>query len=461
MKGKKFILLLAGILWLSVSPVYAEGFSEESAEEEFMQIGEEFYAENSAGTEEFQEEIPMESMQEEPVLSEQENISSPEFSTSEDSIPVDEEHFPDAIFREMILEKYDSDRDGCLTKKERQAVTQIMMYHKKAESLQGLQYFPRLEYLTCQDSLIRELNMSENPQLKGLNVGYNPYLERVDVSQNKELETVYGYEGGKWEYLDLRDCTKLEILGLGKIEKVDLRNNTSLWQLYGEIDEAPAFFECPILRDVRIRGNFPEIDLSESQAMQYLDIENNEVISSIDVSELPNLINLSVKGCRNLTGLDIGKNRKLYGLVAADSGLKRLTARKTTRLKQLHLANCNFETLDLSCFPNLEYLDCSGNPLTSLDLSACPRVNRIYCKNTDINKLDLSMLFSIEEYSVDEECQTLFIKEPKLLGAELKGTNQVTVTWKPVVGAHGYGVPGYKVYRRNMEGNWEPVKGGN
>ena len=91
-------------------------------------------------------------------------------SKPEPTIPIDEQNFPDAVFRTYVSENYDTDHDGNLTPDERRAVKECLVSRKEIYSLRGIEHFPELEKLDCSFDPIRKLNVSRNTRLKSLNV---------------------------------------------------------------------------------------------------------------------------------------------------------------------------------------------------------------------------------------------------------------------------------------------------
>ena len=86
------------------------------------------------------------------------------------AITIDEQNFPDAVFRAYVSENYDTDHDGSLTPGERRAVKECLVSRKEIQSLQGIEHFPNLEKLDCSLNPLRRLNVSKNTRLTSLNV---------------------------------------------------------------------------------------------------------------------------------------------------------------------------------------------------------------------------------------------------------------------------------------------------
>ncbi len=59
-----------------------------------------------------------------------------------DGVAINEENFPDAIFREYVSTNLDTDGDGALSDAEIEAVTSIDVSGDGISSLQGIEFFP-------------------------------------------------------------------------------------------------------------------------------------------------------------------------------------------------------------------------------------------------------------------------------------------------------------------------------
>ena len=75
-------------------------------------------------------------------------------------VPIDEEHFPDAVFREEVS-SYDRNRDGSLSVEECGNVKELSInYSEDLTSLEGIRYFYALTYLDCSSNQLTSLDLS-------------------------------------------------------------------------------------------------------------------------------------------------------------------------------------------------------------------------------------------------------------------------------------------------------------
>ena len=122
-------------------------------------------------------------------------------------IVIDENNFPDAVFRGYILDKIDTDDSKSLSSSEIEATTEIDFYKyqhtDEIGNLQGIQYFTNLRQLYCYTNSITTLDLSNNTRLEvlycddnnltslvlpssqylyALGIDKNPNLSKVDIS---------------------------------------------------------------------------------------------------------------------------------------------------------------------------------------------------------------------------------------------------------------------------------------
>ncbi len=134
-------------------------------------------------------------------------------------VPIDEEHFPDASFREFIKKyvvndsKYFGDGNEILSNDELELTTEINTWWEdegengtrkissKISSLQGMEYFKSLYSIVCIDTQIKDLDLSHYPELEELWCG-NTQIKRLDLSNNPVLEFL-SCAGNKLEELKL------------------------------------------------------------------------------------------------------------------------------------------------------------------------------------------------------------------------------------------------------------------
>ena len=108
-----------------------------------------------------------------------------------DRIEINEETFPDPVFREFIATYLDTDGDCALSIGEADAVTDMDAYETfelyMVEDMKGIEYFAELRNLCIRGGCLKKLDVTRNTKLYFLAVT-NTELQCLDLSMNSELE---------------------------------------------------------------------------------------------------------------------------------------------------------------------------------------------------------------------------------------------------------------------------------
>ena len=104
-------------------------------------------------------------------------------------VEVNATNFPDANFRNWVLNNIDGANDDVLTDAEIAKVSFIYCHEKSISSLKGIEFFTALTTLFCSNQLT-SLDVSKNTALTYLDCSYNQ-LTSLDVSKNTSLATLY------------------------------------------------------------------------------------------------------------------------------------------------------------------------------------------------------------------------------------------------------------------------------
>ena len=315
------------------------------------------------------------------------------------AIPINEETFPDPVFREYVLKIVGS---SVLTEEKAQQIEvldvsddnikEVLGKRDPITSLMGIRY---LRY-------VKDLNCSGQELKKTLNLEQNSRVEKLNCSGN-QLTGLWFHKGSSLKYLtcsvneftalDLSKCSELIELSCGsnKLTSLDLSANTKLQKISAGSNKLTTL-------DTR---NLPELT--------YLNLWGNDDLKSIDVSKNPKLEFLSA--CHGkLTSLNVKNNRKLVELYVYNNQLTALDVSNNYLLKKLSCYENQITALDLSYngaleslsvndnpitelnlhpLSNLQQLSCSKMKLTKLDVDRCPKLRRLYCNDNQIETLDL------------------------------------------------------------------------
>lgn len=183
--------------------------------------------------------LPVGAFAAEPGAEEQENGASAQADpVDSEFVEINDTNFPDPVFQQYVKDNIDTadttsgQKDGKLSKAERDAVTEINIDNQNCTDLTGIAYFANLTTLRCQQNGLEELNLEYNKNLTNLNCSYN-HLTTLDVSKNAKLSTLECSDNGM-EKLNLGDITGLTWLLCpeNNLTELDVSKNPYLEKLH-------------------------------------------------------------------------------------------------------------------------------------------------------------------------------------------------------------------------------------
>ncbi|MBO4289385.1 MAG: immunoglobulin domain-containing protein [Lachnospiraceae bacterium] len=105
-------------------------------------------------------------------------------------VAINAANFPDAGFRAFVKKKFDTNKDGKLSAKEAEAVWKIEYNGKDCTSMKGIENFPNLKVLSCQDNKLTELDLSAFPLIHRVWCSGNK-IASLDIHLNERLTKAY------------------------------------------------------------------------------------------------------------------------------------------------------------------------------------------------------------------------------------------------------------------------------
>lgn len=274
----------------------------------------------------------------------------PENGASAQADPVDSEvveinntNFPDPVFQQYVKDNIDKadttgQKDGKLSKAERDAVTEISITNTNCTDLTGIAYFANLKILYCNDNKLTGLDMSGNPALEQL-LCYENKLESLNVTKNKNLSTL--------------KCQH------NRLNELNLKDNEKLTEL-----------NCSY-------NQLTTLDVSKNAKLRILECYNNS-IAELNLGDITNLYWL-LCATNNLTELDVSKNRYLEQLHCRHNNLRRLVIGNNYSLRTLYLEGNHLTSLDLYHKAKIDNFDYNAQLCTidvnedgTFDLSSLP-----------------------------------------------------------------------------------------
>lgn len=289
---------------------------------------------------------------------------------SENSVLIDNNNFPDDIFRYWVLENCDTDKDGILSQNEREYRFDFNLSYMDIKDLTGIGYFMNLYTLDCSENQIEFLDLSKNISLGYVNCSNNK-LTDLDISQNISLTWL--------------NCSNNELIDL------DVSNNKDLIKLYVDDNKLKNI-------DVKNNINLKELMCVGNQLIS-IDIGNNTSLVRVHCEEnqLENIVvgkntNLEEFCCNKnkLKSLDVSENLKLSHLDCSENQLTSLNVSKDTALKDLSFYSNQLQDIDISDNTNLENLTIAFNPMMDIDTSKIIALKSLSADVNQLNSMDIS-----------------------------------------------------------------------
>ena len=323
------------------------------------------------------------------------------------AIPINEETFPDPVFREYVLKIVGS---SVLTEeKARQIealdvswsnIKKVLGKRDPITSLLGIRY---LRY-------VKDLNCSGQELKKTLNLEQNSRVEKLDCRAN-QLTGLWFHTGSSLKYLN---CSA------NKFTALNLSKNPELTELYcngNKITALDLSANKKLQKIVAQANALTTLDTRNLPELTYLDLQANFDLKAIDVSKSTKLEFLNVAQGK-LTSLNVSNNRKLVELYVFLNQLTALDVRSNYLLKKLNCYENQLTALDLSSNVALEYLDVSENPIAELDLHPLSNLQKLSCNGMKLKKLDVDRCPKLRElYCYDNQIETLDLRSNKKLEA--------------------------------------------
>lgn len=153
-------------------------------------------------------------------------------------IAINEENFPDEIFRKYISDNLDLDCNDVLSDYEIKSLKKLEVFNKGVVDFTGIGYFTELIELDIGMNECHSIDLSKNKKLQVVWFDCNCFTE-LDFSANKELREAY-ISRNNLKKVNLSENAKLEVLQgyENELTELDVSNNLKLRQLW--VAENPA-----------------------------------------------------------------------------------------------------------------------------------------------------------------------------------------------------------------------------
>lgn len=302
----------------------------------------------------------------------------PPQQSQQNLIPIDEEHFPDAMFRSLIEKYVDAPQSTVLAGDKKLSADEIANARRlnidwvSGGAQSDVYDFKGIEYLTA----LEELHFIGTP-------GDRLKTVKLDVSKNTQLKKL----DGTWaalKHLDLSHNTKLEELtvnGSGLEGELDLSHNTKLKnvQCFNTHLAAVSLPKTSTLTNVNVSNTkIRQLDVAGLSNLETLNVSQCALVA-LDVSSCTNLKQLyvqkstlhmlDVSACKQLKNLDIS-NAALLGITFGDAIPDMLMGDQTTQKVHVTSASNSIDlktyapSINPACIENLKNATLSGTTLT-------------------------------------------------------------------------------------------------
>lgn len=126
----------------------------------------------------------------------------------------------------------------------------------------------------------------------------------------------------------------------------------------------------------------------------------NNLLTSLNTSQNLNLVKLFVD-FNNLTQVNVLQNSVLESLsIQNNNNITVMNISQNLLLKVLICSGNNISMLDVTAHPLLEYLIVNNNPLSNINITQNPNLLTLVCSSTGINTLDISSNNLLEELNI-------------------------------------------------------------
>jgi uncharacterized repeat protein (TIGR01451 family) len=138
-----------------------------------------------------------------------------------------------------------------------------------------------------------------------------------------------------------------------------------------------------------------EIQISEANAIQYLNISYAGITNLEGINNFTNLVFLNCS-VNQLTSIDDSVLNNLQFLNCSNNQIPSLDVNSLSSLTKLECSFNQLQSITLIGLTNLTYLDCRSNQLSSINVNGLINLNALYCGSNQLQDLDLSGLVNLQ-----------------------------------------------------------------
>ncbi|MGM9767795.1 MAG: leucine-rich repeat domain-containing protein [Candidatus Cryptobacteroides sp.] len=369
----------------------------------------------------------------------------------EDGTSTGESQFADPIFAAYVLENFDYDQDGVISKSEAESVKSIDVDSYGVTSLEGISMFTNLEDIDLSGNAIKVVDLRDMDKLQYL-VLQNSGTETLLLGGCTGLTSIIA-RNNSLKDVDLSDQTGIQFLDLGQnlLTSFSISGRSGLQYVAVDMNSLSTLTieGCPNIKTLACHKNSLEaLDITSMPRIDWLDCSDNN-IKSLDLPAGSALISLMCSDnllksldlglcsslkyltCRTnmLESIDVTACKDIVKLDCGANPIADLQLEGCTNLVTLLCDNCSLEALDLAQFAALETLECNGNAISTLDVSSNSLLARLYCQDNGMKTLYVADGQTIADLKKDTGCEILIKGQEPVVTAKV-----VNVTF-PIGGA--------------------------
>ena len=248
---------------------------------------------------------------------------------------------PDEVFKGYLVENFDSNGDGEVSKREAAAVQTIDVNGMNINSLAGIDYFINLKSLNCSKTQVQQLDLSELPNLTSLDCS-NTQVQQLDLSELPNL-TSLDCSNTKICQLNLNELINLTILDchntqIANLNVLDLSNLETLDCSNAQIQTlCCSGLSCLTTLNISNCKLLTYLDCSNC-ALSSLDLSSNIALTHLNVCNNTEISILNIQYNTALTNVRLYENTNLRTIIIGD--------KFTTRNDYLHFDMAGVEVYD-------------------------------------------------------------------------------------------------------------------
>jgi hypothetical protein len=338
-------------------------------------------------------------------------------------VPVGEEDLEVAIsddmFKEYLLENFDANNDGRISRGEAASVSSIDCSDLDISSLAGIEYFTGLTLLRCPGNQLTSIPVNDLTKLETLDCSDNN-LGSLDVTVltklmnlycgRTRLTTLYIARNPELIVLDCRDnkLTALNIRRNMKLHTLICTGNLSGFTVYKSSGQSVNITTDGPVRTPSISGGVSIPDMIfEDYLMTNFDSDGNGDLETGELDAITK-INCSGMNISTLSGIESFSN--LTELDCSDNNLTSLNVSGMTNLATVICASNRLSSINVGGCSSLSWLICSDNRLGTLDVSGNAALTLLVCLyNPGLSTVYMSKTYHNEDMvSKDDKTKLVF-----------------------------------------------------